>query len=274
MNNPLFLSQLKPALKLCWKNRVLVALCGLIDIIFFFALMLIHYHVLKRIVGLVQSLMEEVQSTLAGAIAQQDITQLKPALMKSAEFMTAYHQIIKHAVIFLIAIFLAWIIFKSMNWYLANRIVKGKISFKSYAKYFAIYSLLWFAGLMIILCILMWMLSYAASTVLPIISHTGARIIAAILTLTLAYFAFISFSLIPKVKFKEVFIKGIKQWKQITPAYLLLIIITFLAGYIPLKISLWQNPAAYWLVLAFVLFISIPALSYGRIYISLVVNKA
>lgn len=269
----LFLSQLKPALKLCWKNRLIVALCGMIDIAFFIALAFAHYEILKRLAGFVQVLMEELQNTLAGAIAQEDITQFKPALMKSAGFLTAYHQILKFIIILLIAVFLIWIVFKSINWYLANRIVKGKINFKSYAKYFALYSLLWFFGLILILAIFVSLTSYSTSQMLPLIGQTGTKILTAVLILVLAYFAFISFALIPKVKFKEVFIKGAKKWKQIIPAYITLLIITFLAGCIPIKIALWQNPAAYWLTLAFILLISLPALSYGRIYISLIINK-
>ena len=270
---PTFLSQLIPALKLFWKNRLIVALCGLIDIAFFIALAFVHYEVLRRLASHVQAFLEEVQKATLNMLTQEDPMMLRQSLLKSASFMSAYHQILKFMIILLIAMLLTWVVFKSINWYFACRIVKGKVDFKGYIKYFVLYSLLWFLGLIIILVVFVSLTSYSTSSVLPLIGSTGTSIISFVLLLLLTYFAFISYSLIPKIKFKEIFKTGFRKWKQIVPAYLITAILTFLAAYIPIKIALWQHPAAYWIVLAFVIFISLPALSYGRIYISLIVNK-
>lgn len=269
----LFSTQLKPALKLCWKEKKLIVLSSVVDIVFFAVLVLVHYEFFKRLQSHLMVLVAEMQKTSLDLLMQEDIQALNTQLMQSAKFVSAFHAMLKYVAVFFLALFITWVVLKNINWYIANRIVKKKVVFRSYAKFFALYSVFWFICMIAILLLTTYLMSYSTTTFLPLIGQKTVYFITLFLFAVLAYFAFISYSLIPTVKFKQVFKLAILKWKELVPAHIILILIAVFAVYIPFRLALIEHNVANWLALFFALLISIPALTYGRIYILLVVQN-
>ncbi len=118
-----------------------------------------------------------------------------------------------------------------------------------------------FIGLIIITIIALNLIDYAVTAVYPLIGMKVANTIAILMFWTLAYFAFISYALVPHKMFKQTFILGIKQWKELLPVHVAATLILVLATAIP-AILMTINP---YLPLVFGILISLPALAWTRV---------
>ncbi|MBW3004521.1 hypothetical protein KY310_01705 [Candidatus Woesearchaeota archaeon] len=261
----LFLSKLKPALKLCYKNKGFFLLSCFIDAVFFLVLLAMNYVFLVGVKDYVTEFIDVAQVEIQ-TMAQDNFTVMSPALLKSQELLAPYHMIIKYAVVFILAAFLAWIIFKGLNWFIANRLIR-KVKPKEFAKRFIIHTILAFLCLIIIFIILMRLISYSSFSFLPLISDTGARVLALLLIWILAYFLAISYS--TNLSCKELTRAGIKHYKELVPAHLVIFIGFLLLSYLTVEVIKYH----YWAPVFVALFVTIPFVTYGRIYIVVVVNQ-
>ena len=262
----LFLSQLKPVLRLCYKNKGVFLLSCLLDTVFLAVLLAIQYVFIIGVTDYVTELMDIMQESMAG-LAQENLTAISPDLLKTPELMNVYHIIIKYVVIFILAAFLAWIIFKGLNWFIANRLVK-QVKPKQFILRFIRHSILAFISLFVIFVILMRMVSYSTSSFLPLFDSTSARFFALALVWLLAYFVALSYS--TDLPCRQLIKTGIRHYKELVPAHLLIFLGFVLLSYL----TVWVIRFNYWAPVIFALLITIPFVTYGRIYILVVINKA
>jgi len=261
-----FLSQLKQICTLCYKNKGSFLLSCLLDTVFFAVLMAIQYVFIIGVKDYVTKLMDIIQESVAG-LAQENLTTISPDLLKTPELMDVYHVIIKYVVVFVLAVFLAWIIFKGLNWFIANRLIK-KVKPKQFILRFIRHSILAFISLFVIFVILMRLISYSTSSFLPLIGSTSARFFALALVWLLAYFVAISYS--TDLPCRQLIKAGIKHYKELVPAHLLIFLGFILLSYL----TVWVIRFNYWTPIVFALLITIPFVTFGRIYILVVINKA
>lgn len=265
MPKKLFLSQLKPALKLCYKNKGLFILSCFLDTVFFLALLAVNYVFLMSIKDYVVEFVDVVQENFAGVI-ENNMTVVSPEMVKTPELMSIYHSIIKYLVVFILAAFLAWLVFKGLNWFIANRLIR-KVKPKDFTKRFIAHTLLACICLFVILVIATNLAAYSSSSFLPLFGSTTAKVLSLVLVWVLAYFLAISYS--TNLSCKELTRFGIKHYKELVPAHLFIFIGFILLSYLAVE-SIKIN---FWAPVFFALFITIPFVTFGRFYIVVVINK-
>ena len=264
----LFLSQLKPALNLCCKNRGFFLLTVLLDIIFFFVVILINYFSLLAMKEYITKFTDLVQASLV-EIGMSNTTQgISPGMFRTPEIMGVYHQILKYLIILVVLVLVSWIVFKGINWFIANRLIR-KVNFKEYALKFIPHTLFAFLCFMIIILIMLRLVSYATFEFLPLIGTSGARILTFLLIWVLAYFVFISYSSIPKMSCRDIVKFGLKNYRQVLPAHLLISFVLLMLAYITVFIIRFN----YYAPFVFGILVFFPVAAYGRIYIVVVINK-
>lgn len=260
------LPYLKQALNLCCKNKGLFVLSCFIDAVFFLVLVGIHYFMLINVKGHVMMFMDIMQENLAN-LAGENVTFVSPAMLKSAELVEVYHVLLKYALIFAFLLLVTWMIFKGLNWFIANRVVR-KIQFMDFARKFIIHTLLAFVCAILIFIIMMQLISYATSSYLPLVGETGARVISLFLIWLLAYFTAIAYALEPATC-KNITRSGFKHYKVLVPVHLFVFIGFILLSYLAVE-SIKIN---FWAPVIVALLITIPFITFGRFYIVVVVNK-
>ena len=245
-----------------WKtfvaNKKILPLIVLVDVLFIYGLTRLHYEVFKR-----ASVYATKLTAMMGKQVQDiaETTQLPTLeILQSPEFTATYHQLLKYIGIFVLGGLAIWLVGKGINWFLAHKSV-GKTDIKTFALKFLGMTLAWFIVFIIIAIIVLNILNYALFGAFPLIGEGGANSFAVLLFWVLSYFVFISYSLIPKPAFKNAFIIGAKQWRDLLPVHIINTLILFVAASVPetlLEINIY-------LMFAFVIFIALPAVAWSRV---------
>jgi len=264
----LFISQLKPVLRLCYKKKELFLLSMFFDLSFFAALLVIHYFVLVAVKEHVFKFMDVMQKTLGEAVSAEAVSQVSPELLKTPEMLAVYHTIAKYFIILLLGVLLSWLVFKGINWYIANRMIR-KVNTQKFALKFIGYTILASICIVILFAITIKLISYSTFAFLPLIGIFADRIIFFLLVWVLAYFVFIAYSLIPETDCRKLCRFAVRNYRKIVPAHLLLLVMLSFITFI----TVWSININYWAPFILGLFILLPAFTYGRIYIVVVVNK-
>lgn len=264
----LFLSQLRPVLKLCYKNKAVFLASVMLDIILFFVLLFANYFTLTAMQEHITKFADLVQAGMLELAASNTTQGISPAMFKTPEIMAVYHQVLKYLLMLVIIALVSWIVFKGINWYLANRLIR-KVNLKEFARKFISHTLLAFVCFAIINLLMLRMIAYSTFEFLPLIGASGSRLLAFVLVLVLAYFVFISYSLIPNTTCKKLARFAVKNYKQILPAHLLVSFALIILAYITVYIIRFN----YYAPFIFALLVFFPAMTYGRIYIVVVINK-
>lgn len=235
-------------------NKKLLLAIILIEFLFLYALTQVHLYFFvptAQTADLLSGIMQEELDQLAGA----EVLQMEGALAGNEAFMSAYHDLLALLGLFLLSALLTWIIFKTLSWHLSLKSIHNKTPFTASLLKFPLLSLFWFA----VLCITLTLYSVATGAALPL----GPVVtLFTLLTIIIAYFAQISFALIPAQQtFKKTFTTGITNAHNTIPAFLVNALILGIAFWLPFN---WMdNPA---LTAAIILLISIPALAFTRLH--------
>lgn len=260
--NPL--SHLKPAFELSKKNKGLFVISCFVDVVFFLVLVAVHYVVFVGMQEYVLRFVDAVEESL-GSIAQKDIAAVSPDLLNTPEIASAYHMILKYMVVLVLLSFLAWLVFKGINWFIANKIVR-KVKIKDFIKQFLISSLLAFVCAFVIAVVAGRLIAYGSFSFLPLIGSSGARLVAFVLVWLLAYLVSIAYS---GVQLRKLLRFSIQNYRVLVPAHLFVFLGFFILSYLTVE-SIRLN---YWAPVFFALLITIPFVAFGRFYIVVVVNK-
>gem|GEM_PF-4930504 len=268
MAKKLFISQLKPVLRLCYKKKELFLLSMFFDLCFFTALLVIHYFVLVAVKEHVFKFMDMMQETVGGIANAETVSQVSPELLMTPELTAVYHAIAKYFIILLLGILLSWLVFKGINWYIANRMIR-KVNTQKFALKFIGYTIIAAVCLVILFAITIKLISYSTFAFLPLIGVFADRIIFFLLVWVLAYFVFIAYSLIPETDCRKLCRFAVKNYRKIVPAHLLLLVVLSFITFI----TIWSINVNYWAPFILGLLVLLPAFTYGRIYIVVIVNK-
>lgn len=268
MKKQIFFSNIAGVFKICKKNKGLFLLSIFIELLFITVLSFAHLWVLSAAKDSIAKIMSLVQESV-GSLAQADaVSGVSPDLFRTPELMAEYHVLLKYFVLLFVIIFVAWVLFKGINWFIARKMFK-KIQFKRFWLSFAEYSLLSFLCGLVWFVLIMRLISYSTFSFLPLISTGMSRFLLFAGFVVLAYFMFIAYSLIPFSGCRTICSFGVKNWRKLIPAYLFWLVLLSVFVYL----TVWVIRINYWAPVIFALLITIPAVVFGRIYILVVINK-
>jgi hypothetical protein len=257
--NPLF-SSIATAWKQFVSHKKLIPLVVLVDILFLYGITRLHYEVFNRASVLAIKLSAMVGEQVQGISESEAAPEL--AVLQSAEFLSLYHELIRHIAIFFIGGLLVWLVAKGIAWFIAHKSVAKKVDVVKYALKFAGMTLFWFVIFILLLFGVLNLLDYALFGVFPLIGKAGANVLAVFFFWALAYFVFISYSLLPGRMFVPTFKLGVKHWKDLLPVHIIGSLIFFVAATTPTFLV----KANIYLPLAFVIIIALPALAWMRVF--------
>lgn len=241
-----------------WQNKKYLILTVLVDFIFMFALAQIHLlYFLPSAEAMIK--VAEVMGKSMQDLPETEAINLDALLRQNPEFMTAYRALLTNIILFLVTCLGAWLIFKTFAWYLSHKTIYKKIPLGMYATKFILFSLFWF---IVIVAILFGFLGISGGPLS--LGETTSTIITILLLLLIAYFANISFALIPAQQtFKKTFIFAIKHAKTILAAFVVNLLLLFVTISVPLTIL----PRQTILGLAIIILITLPSLAFARVNI-------
>jgi len=234
-------------LQLTWnailKNKRNFVFSILLDFIFITALVLVQYAFLIPTIEAQMKTLEIINQETA-KLSTAEYYQLDSILTQNEEFEGAWAVVKTFIIMFLLTGFGAWIILKTLAWWLSLKTIYNKVPFSEMAYKFPLLSLFWFAILFVGFIIY----STSTSSIIPIVSPTIGAILYGIFFLIVLYFASVSFSLIPaRQTFKNTFVTGWKHAKKILPAYITNIVLISAVFYLLYLAAKAQTQAAIFL---------------------------
>ncbi|HLF54722.1 MAG TPA: hypothetical protein VI612_03305 [Candidatus Nanoarchaeia archaeon] len=243
-----------------WKNKRYLILTVLMDFLFLFAMVQIHWFYFIPSAEAMMKVGEQMTSAMQG-LPETELVDLNAVLINNPEFMQAYKNLLTNIVLFFLSLLGAWLVFKTFSWYLSHKSIYKKIPLAIFAYKFILLSLLWFV---VLVATIFAFLGLTRQQPLPIISQTTSSIILFALIAVVAYFANISFALIPAQQtLKKTFTLGTKHAKKIVPAYIVNLLLLFVGISLPITIITKHSLIA----LAIILIFTLPALAFARINI-------
>jgi len=254
----LFFKQIEPTWRLFWKNKRLLPLALLFDLFFYFGLVKLHMEIFQLLSIKIKQVSSVMQQSFEHADPQKFLTE-------NTQFMEQYKAIMGDVGLFLLGIFALWVVFKGLNWWIANYTSK-KTKLVPYFKRFVGLSIVWMIGFLFIIFIVLSLASHATTSPVPFISLSMANNIGFFLLWLFGYFVFISYA----EKGFQAFKFGWKHFRKIMPAYILTTLLAFVLSSVPITF-LAKNQYA---TMAFVAFVALPLLAFSRLYIVEVVKKA
>lgn len=269
----IILSSVKQSFALIWRNKSLLALLFALQIIFFVILFFINLTYQTRILESAQAItdylskqrLDEV-SVASNILKQKNILGDDP-LMISRNF----NEMVKNFRIYLIYIFVLLIAFASLSWAITNRLIHNA-DFKQLTKIFSriFIVLLFYLGLIFIFFFYLFNISFAE--IATVSGLTTKYIPFLIFSIILAYFMFISLSLIHKIELKRIFKKtlsvGIKKMHYILAVYFVNVLL-FAVSIFLLYYFIEKN----FFILLLSITLMIFSFVFGRIFMANVVEK-
>lgn len=253
------------------KPLILASLC---DILFFVAYGFITAPLLRKLVDYV-IIIGSMVSEQAASIMRGTNPSIVSIIMDDPQIRQFFNKLILIYLILAVAIYIVYTFFHATAWKLSSDIAGRKNSMYNFMKEFALLNLFW-----VVLFIVYHFLSLfadlrqSAMQSLKIGASNSFSIAVTILLFVIVYFAFISYTLIgkhsTKQKIKKGFYLGIKKIKYILPAYVVIAAVYFVIKYL-LEAAARVN---FNLMIFVGLFTVIPAITWARVYLMLIVEKA
>ncbi|VVB81327.1 Uncharacterised protein [uncultured archaeon] len=236
-------------------NKKYLLLTILLEIIFLFGLVQLHFVFFTPTLEVTNKMMSAMSTTVS-ALADSEVYQLETRLQENTEFMTAYHELLKYLAYFLLSVLAIWMLFRGPVWWLSHKMIYKKMSFTNTWLKFSLLSIFWFA----ILIASFFIYSIVQGTTF----NTALTIIMAAVCLAILYFGQISFALMPAQQtFKSTFVYGARYARTILPAFAVNLIITGIAVLLPFT-CIKTIPL---LSVAIIILITIPGLAFARLHI-------
>lgn len=202
----------------------------------------------------------------APSVSSMTDSEFSAFISQSAEKTSLANQAFNIFIQFIIVLFVLWLIFQGINWFLAAKCVKDKVDFKKYMLNFSAISLLGFLSSCAAAFLIM---SLSVKNILSqnLANMFFTNIITVVLFAVILYFLFVGYASSHKHNLKEflknVFVLGIKDFKNIIFAYLMLIILFCIIDYM-LNLLFAVNSS---IALIAGVFILMPLIALSRIYL-------
>jgi hypothetical protein len=253
---------LKESFELLKKNPVYLVVPVLVEMIFLFLLGFFGSLILNKSVPYLQQI-AEIRMSSGGTSLDDYGSSMLMQQMQLTPLVSKVLVIFAQLALFILVI---WIIFKGINWFLAARCVDNKVSLK---KYFPNFAFVTISGFVLFLIIGIFYYYANLKSVLsinaPFIQYF-INMTTIVLCLIASYFLFISTAICHKYKIKEIcritMKKGIKDFKKIITAYIMIVILFIIANYI-VKLLSFRFEA---MLVAGVIFV-LPLIGYSRVFL-------
>lgn len=262
---------LKESFILAKNNLVYIFGSVLIDIVFLFLVGVSGSFILAKAIPYLEQF--AAINVNAPSIVSMTDAEFSAFMAQSAEKAALSNQAFNIFLQFIAVIFVLWIIFQGINWFLAARCVKKEINFKKYFLNFSIISIisLLFSGL-----ILFFIVNLAVKNIMSqnyFANTFFTNILTIILVAVILYFLFIGYATAHKHNLKEflknVFILGIKNFKNIIFAYAAIIVMILIINYILGVLY----PISFAAMILAGMFILMPLIALSRIYLIKSIEK-
>lgn len=262
----------KKILKLIRKNKLLFTLSSLLDLSFIIAFITIFWQIVyKKIFQILLALSNHL-NTLKNL--PQDMSQQAAAyqsLASNIEFIALFYSLVRWVIIFALAVFILWIVFQSINFFIAAKILHKKTRFWSYIGKFSLFSFFFYLLIVLDFWLTIYLATLNTKIVLPVFPQAIINIIFLTILIIILYFGFISYSEIRKKKIISSFLNTFKTGfkKKTLIAYvlpLLKIAICLLLLYLLFDL----NIILFYIVF---LFFFIPSISIARIMFFYFIEK-
>lgn len=242
-----------------WKNRKYIPLFVLNDTLFVWLMTVVQKEVFEKAAPALQRVMAALQAETTEALAA---VAPSPEVFQNPQFLAAAHEVFKYIGLALLFGFLIWTGAKGIQWYLANKIVKKKVPWTTYAVKFCAINAFWMFAFVIITVFGINLLDYTVFSAFPLFGENFVVNLTFAFLFVLSYFAFISYCLPPKPVFKQTFRLGIKKWRTLLPVHLVTVLLIFIATALPANL-IRQYPI---IAFAVSIFLCLPAIAFGRVY--------
>jgi hypothetical protein len=260
------------ALRRISKNPSLLVAAGILDVMFFFVLGFItrpiNVKIMDYIIIIGTTISEKAPSMVRG---ESVIAMIRGDFLMSS----LLNRLLVLFVILAFAVFLVYLFFQAVVWKMSSRIAGRKMHIYAYMKEFFLVNIFWMI-LFIIYHLLSLFAELREASLRPFdiqVSNAFANF-TVLLLLVIAYFAFISYTLIGKYRTKDKLRKsfwlGTRRIKYILPAFGLIAAVIYAFGNLA-QLALMAGPG---LMIAVGIFTIIPAMTWARIYLTFVVEKA
>ena len=256
---------LKQASRIALKNKKWVLLSSFMDLLFFFVYGFATAPIYRKLVEYIN-----VIGSFAGEAIQtatRESRSMSTILMDPA-ISSYFYDMILLLIILWITVYFLYCLFQAFNWKIALQLTGKKIRYLDYLKKFAVMNILWF-----VLFIAYYLLGFAIDirkTIISAVMQTSPssmlNIILAFFLIIIAYFAVISYV---KISLKKAFFIGKSKIRQLLPSVLIIAIYILVLNIILALLT--QLNVILAIVLGLILLI--PAITFARIYISLITNK-
>ena len=274
MSKKIILGSLKESIALIWKNKSFFVFLFTLQVIFFIAFSLISYNYISKMV--------ESQKAIEDYLSQQNLDEdavTENILQQKSIFggdplsiSRNFNDTVKNFRIYLIYIFILLIVFISISWALTFKII-NKTNLKQFINIFSknIIILLFYLGL-----IFLFFFSLLNISITQLAQQSSMLFIKyfifLVISIILAYFMFISLSLINHVELNNIVQKtlsiGIRKIHYVLSAYLINL---FLLGTSIILLYYFIEKNSFILLLSIILLIF--SFVFGRIFIINVVEK-
>jgi hypothetical protein len=192
-------------------------------------------------------------------------------IIQQTQMLSLLSKVLGVFIKFIAVVFILWIILQGLNWFLAVRSDR-KISLKKYLLKFSIISLI--STILIVILTLLFV-NFSIKNLLtltPIISQSLINNLMIAITIIIVYFTINAYSILDKhnlrTTIKRSFKVGVKNFKEIIIAYLILVILFTIANYI---VKLFALLGFTGLMISGIIVI-MPLIAFSRIYLIKTIN--
>ncbi len=254
--------------KTFYKNYHWALLIVLVDLMFLF--------VLGGVMTIVQviaidhlSAMMQMGGEATGGLANvyQDPAVITGLNDLSADAQFNYHMrsLVKYLAIMVLAGYVCWTLFQGLSWWLSNRLNGKRQSYLRYMKNFALQSLLFYGGFVVLMVLWVRMFMASQMAIVPWMSRFTLDIIFWVLAGAWWYFGFWSYTMRHKYAYqniREAFVFGVKKFFHILPTLMSVTILFVIIDFL-LKIPFIAGNNI--IMLLFGILLLMPAFTYTRL---------
>lgn len=254
------------------KNPKKLALSSVIDILFFIVYGFLTAPLFRKLVEYIVIIGTEISQNAASMVRGENPT-VGSLIANDSQLTQYFHKLLLVYLILAVVIYLVYVFFHSITWKISSEISGRKIGMYDYLKDFALVNIFWVILFIVYHFVSLYFdLNEAAIRSVQAEPSSFFRIALAVLILFTFYFAAISYALIGKVKkgkIRKSFKIGFKNFRNVLPAYLVVLLVFLILRYILNAVGDYN----FVLMIIVGVVTLIPAMTWARVYFTMVVEK-
>lgn len=240
------------------RHPLLVALCALADLAFFFAFSLL----LTEMVLSVKDHVEGVYRIMATDLGKELTKEAMQLLVSQQDVLMAhYYQILAAVGWFMLGVMISWLILQGLSWFVAHHLAGSTTSPKLFAKNFTLISLCGFILVIGVFLLSVRLALLRTQMVLPLYSDQAINVLVSILFALVAYLVMVALGMLQK----KGWYKHYLQTAFLHPLRTALPFVLIVAMIIALNWLMMRSLAVHWLLFGtLALLVVLPSYTVGR----------